>query len=194
MTIDAYPLCWPDGWPRTQPEARERTTFKVSTERAVTHLFGELRLMGASNVVLSSNVAVRRDGRPYASALEPKDCGVAVYWDDRRRRPMVIANDSWRTVRENIHALGLTVEAIRSIRRHGSSELLERAFGGFARLPAAPDPWSTLGIARSSANAESVKQRYRELAREHHPDKGGDAAAMASINAAFRQALAEVAA
>ena len=37
---------------------------------------------------------------------------------------------------------------------------------------------------------ESIKTRFRELAKRHHPDLGGDTATMQDINAAYLRALA----
>jgi len=37
---------------------------------------------------------------------------------------------------------------------------------------------------------ESVKARYRDLAKQHHPDLGGDTAVMQAVNAAYHAALA----
>lgn len=45
------------------------------------------------------------------------------------------------------------------------------------------DHLRTLGL-REPSSLEEIQQAYRELARKHHPDKGGDAAKMKSINAA----------
>ncbi len=36
-----------------------------------------------------------------------------------------------------------------------------------------------------------IKKRYRKLAMEHHPDRGGDTATMQEINAAYHAALAK---
>lgn len=36
------------------------------------------------------------------------------------------------------------------------------------------------------ASLDEITQHYRELARRHHPDTGGDAATMGRINAAYR--------
>lgn len=36
---------------------------------------------------------------------------------------------------------------------------------------------------------EEIKSRYRSLAMEHHPDKGGDTRTMQDINAAYQYAL-----
>jgi hypothetical protein len=53
--------------------------------------------------------------------------------------------------------------------------------------------WPTvLGLDRSSVTLKSVRDRYRELAKVHHPDAGGDHATMVEINEAIREAYAEL--
>lgn len=188
--IEAYPLSWPDGWPRRKAWERKPSAYQVEFAKARDELLRELRLMGARDVVLSSNVPLRRDGLPLANMRQPEDPGVAVYWTDAKRMPRVIACDVWRTVRENLRAVGIAIESIRSLERTGASEILERAFAGFARLPASSDHWGVLGIRKSTRAA--LDARYRQLTREHHPDRGGDPAIMASINAAYASAVAEV--
>jgi hypothetical protein len=194
--IEAYPLCWPDGWPRKQRYQRRSSQYHVEFATARDHLVNELRLSHARDVVISTNVPLRRDGLPLANMPQPADPGVAVYWTATRagkHESRNIACDAWHTVRENLRAVGLTVEAIRSLERTGASEILDRAYAGFARLPAgaADDHWSTLGLPKGWRTVEQITQRYRELAREHHPDRGGDPVRMASINAAYHQALSE---
>jgi hypothetical protein len=51
------------------------------------------------------------------------------------------------------------------------------------------DPWALLGLERSATEAE-VGETRRRLARESHPDLGGDVTAMQAINAAADQVLA----
>jgi len=47
------------------------------------------------------------------------------------------------------------------------------------------DHYATLGLDRGASAAE-IKERYRELAKRHHPDRGsGDDAELARINAAY---------
>jgi hypothetical protein len=48
--------------------------------------------------------------------------------------------------------------------------------------------WSVLGLP-ATATVEQVKHRYRKLALEHHPDRGGDNAVFEPILAAYKQAL-----
>ncbi|MEX2236512.1 MAG: J domain-containing protein [Dehalococcoidia bacterium] len=46
------------------------------------------------------------------------------------------------------------------------------------------DPFEVLGLP-SSATRDEVRARYRELARQHHPDAGGGTERMAEINSAY---------
>jgi DnaJ-class molecular chaperone len=46
------------------------------------------------------------------------------------------------------------------------------------------DPYQTLGVGRS-ADGNEIKRNYRELAKEHHPDKGGDPEKFKKIQAAY---------
>lgn len=48
------------------------------------------------------------------------------------------------------------------------------------------DPWSVLGVARD-ASSEDIKAAYKRLAREHHPDLGGDQEKFIAINQAYEQ-------
>lgn len=193
--IEAYPIYWPDGQPRVPESRRRHAVFKAGFAQARDELIAELGRMGAKEIVVSTNVPLRRDGLPYVDAGEPKDPAVAVYfWHGKRQ--LVIACDSYQKVKWNMRACGLTVEALRSIQRHGATELLERAFVGFAALPArggTERPWrEVLGVGPIAGQVEA-KAAYRELARKHHPDAGGDPVEMARVNQAWASAEAEFA-
>ncbi len=191
--IEAYPLAWPEGWPRTPAGQRKSSRYEVSFATARDQLLRELRLASSGfsssrDIVLSTNVPTRRDGLPYADMREPQDPGAAVYWTSRKGEPMALACDTWRTVRENVRALGLAIESLRQLERCGASAILDRAYSGFKRLPAPADPWAVLGV-RRGASRDELTARLRELAREHHPDKGGSSETMSRINAAYQEAL-----
>lgn len=111
MDVEAYPLTWPAGWKRTN--ARERARFKTTFAAARDELIRELTRMGASFPIISSNVPLRLDGLPKARDANPYDAGVAVYFQ-YKGKPMVFACDRWQKVEDNLHAICLTIGAIRS--------------------------------------------------------------------------------
>lgn len=192
MSAERYPLYWPEGQPRSRN--RYDAAFKVDFCRARDELLHSIQLLGGRGVVLSTNVALRHDGLPYANMPEPMDPGVAVYFDRRMGqdlKPFVIACDHYRKVRWNLRAVGATVEALRSIQRHGATSMLEQAFTGFAALPPAQTQkpwWEVLGVT-ANASADDVRRAVRELATTHHPDRGGDPSRMVEINQAYDQAI-----
>lgn len=54
-----------------------------------------------------------------------------------------------------------------------------------------PDPRVVLGFAPGQKlTAEQVKKRFRELARKHHPDRGGSLAKMQELNLAMDALMA----
>lgn len=185
MAIEAYPLCWPVGW--TRKKHPETSRFKVQYfARVRDELIREIELLRGTNIVLSSNLTLRRDGLPMANQRQPDDKGVAVYFT-RSGKQVAMACDRWDKVGDNIRALQLSIAAIRGIERWGCSEFMERSFTGFDALPEARqrDWWEVLGVEQGSSS-ETVRARYRQLARRAHPDtNGGDGTWMAEINAAF---------
>jgi hypothetical protein len=106
------------------------------------------------------------------------------------------ANWKRTTVRvaDNLAAVAATLDALRAIERHGGGSILERAFIGFAALPASIEkPWrETLGFGFSTPTAAMVEDKYRSLAKTHHPDQGGDHERMSELNLARAAALVEL--
>lgn len=202
----AYPLKWPEGWPRTPNYQRQRAGAKfghADFTTSVVRLERELHLLKATNRVLSTNLKLRMDGRPYAEESLLQDPGVAIYFQ-LRGRAMSMARDTYDRVRDNIRSLALAVEYMRGLERHGGSYMLERAFSGFGALPPpagsgnepalnwreelGPIPedmedWEVLAL---------IEARYRKKAKTVHSDQGGDDAAMIRLNAAVAQARKEL--
>ena len=190
-SIEAYPLCWPSGWPRMSPHARKTSRFK-SKSFAVARdvLMDELRKFGARDVILSTNIPLRQDGLPYSGYRQPDDKGVAIYFTLKGKK-MVFACDLWTRIEDNLHAIANTIDALRGIARWGSSDLLERAFTGFTALPAPPakKPWHVVLEVTERASPTTVRSQYRALALKHHPDRGGDPDHMAEITRAYTEAM-----
>lgn len=195
MTAEAYPLHWPEGWPRAK--RRARSGFGLGMTDARDHLMNQLALMGARYIVLSSNVALRRDGLPYANQPEPSDPGVSVYFQWHGKQ-MTFACDRWDRVRDNVRAIGKTVEALRGVKRWGASDMMERAFSAFEALPpprgkVTVSCWDHLGIPRGSS-ATDIEAAYRRQAKFAHPDHGGTREEWDALVEAVKSARKEIAA
>jgi hypothetical protein len=205
--IDAFPLAWPVGWPRSRE--RRRATFgtanrdparsyvmknRLSISGALDRLLAELDRLGAKSVVISTNVPVRLDGLPYSKAAEPADPGAAVYFR-LKEEPRALACDKWDRLADNLAALAKHIEAIRGQVRWGVGSL-ERAFGGYLALTAvgAKQPWWEILALRETATLAEVEAKRIELLQRHHPDKGGSHTRAAEINAAADDARRELAA
>lgn len=178
---EAFPLQWPAGRPRTKYP--ERSSFEVTLGRSIRDVQDEVRRLGGAQLVISSNLPLRRDGMPYANASQPADRGVAVYFR-YKKRPMCFACDRWNKIEDNMRAISHTIAALRGIERWGTGQMVEQAFTGFVALPAPEQPWQVLGLDTSTPTPEQIEDAYRRLAMRHHPDRGGDAQEMARINAA----------
>lgn len=206
----AYPLTWPDGWRRTAPSDRKiaqfgtrrgvpeyRTKRQVTVAEAVDRVRAELFRMGIEAIIISTNVEVRQDGLPYSNRREPRDPGAAVYWRAASGREQCMAIDRYDRVADNLAAIAATIEALRAIERHGGAEILDRAFRGFAALPEATamhPAWRVVfGFALNAAvTLEEMESKFRELARQHHPDAGGEEDQMRALIQARSQARAEL--
>jgi hypothetical protein len=183
--VTRYPLCWPAGRPREK--SRSRSRFKVASfTRVRDELLNELKLLRAQRVILSTNLRLRQDGLPLAGQSQPADTGVAVYFT-RNRREVCFACDRWHKIEDNMQAIRHTIEALRGVERWGTGDMVEAAFAGFAQLPVhtPPAPWYVVLGVPSHASTEQVNDKYRTLAKQHHPDRGGDEAKAKEINAAY---------
>lgn len=170
MKIEAYPLKWPGGWPRTtRPET---SRFKTTLAAALKNVNSSLKLFGSDSgravteIVISSNVSLGSDN--------PKDAGVSVWfmWDGELRS---IPVDKYKKVQENLQAIHLIVESRRTELRHGGLHILRQAFAGFKALPeraGGKNCWDVLGIPQSK-DRDKIMTRYRELLKTAHPDGGG---------------------
>lgn len=182
----AYPLHWPPFMPRT--EARKPDRFRSSTDKALNNVISSLRGFAKDsgkdvvNVVISSNVTLLVD--------DPPDPGIAVYftWD---KAPCCIAVDRYTTVAANVQAIHHVIEAERTKLRHGGLNVVRAAFRGYAALPPPSGEqrtwWQVLGFGDQPLLADA-EARYKELAKQQHPDKGGDAGAFDALTKAIRAA------
>ena len=115
MTTQAYPLKWPDGWPRISAHGRKRAKFSrfeqryqaqtsfsnarswtekkdLTIQNGTDRILDELSTMGVRDgqFVISTNLELRNDGQPRSGQRAPEDPGVAVYWT-RKGQQQVMA-------------------------------------------------------------------------------------------------------
>jgi hypothetical protein len=158
----------------------------------------EIKLLGGRNVVISSNLPVRGDGLPYANG-RAEDPAIAVYWQqpgEGGSMERVMACDVWRKIEDNLHAIVLSIGALRDLERWGSSSIVDRAFAGFSALPSvASIDWrcELMIDGFPPRTLEDARRAYREKARFHHPDVGGSVEAMTRLNEAWEAAQKELA-
>ncbi len=206
IPTDCYPLTWPLGVARTKSPVR--SAFASRTYSAATReVRAELEKLGARTIVISTNLA--------GDSVRNGDHGAAVYWTAPTAKagagrslwePHVITCDRYLRLESNLHAIALSLDALRGLDRWGAVRR-EQAFAGFRALPAgdagptAARPWrDVLGVPTDGwvATAPPIaviayaRDRHRDMIRQHHPDRGGDAARAAEINAALDQAVAEL--
>lgn len=194
MSASAYPLSWPDTFPRSK--AREKGQFRTTLAGALKNVETSMRAFSRdsgksiSGLVISSNVTL--------GVQKPDDPGVAIWftWDGLG---VCIAVDRYQTVEANLQAVHHIIEARRTELRHGTLALVRATFQGFAALPPPPGSatkktWrEVLGFGSVfRPTAEHINAKYREKARAVHPDAGGSTEAMAELNRARDEALKEV--
>lgn len=186
----AYPLQWPEHIPRSKQ--REKSRLKASLSTALKNVRTSLEQFGkdsgkpVSNVVLSSNVTLGID--------RPADPGVAA-WFTWEGMSICIPVDRYLTAEENLQAIHHVIEARRTELRHGTLHLVKATFQGFKALPPPPGAkskrpwWEVMGFSGLVIDRAVIEARFKQLAKERHPDAGGSAEAMAELNEAKREAL-----
>lgn len=184
-----YPLQWPGKVPRTKTP--ESSRFRTSLFDALNNVEESLELLAKDsgkkidNISFTSNVTLGQ--------MHPDDPGVCVYFDWGGNQ-MCVPVDRYETPEENLQAIYHLIEADRTKLRHGGYEfVMAEKRGDMAMLP---DPnqrdWrEVLGI-NGETSLEEVRKKYKQLAKQHHSDRGGDDQTMAIINQAWDAAKKEL--
>lgn len=191
MTINAYPLCWPQGFPRAQ--RRLGGAFKTSLAGALQNVEHSLKLFSQDSgkkieaLVISSNVTLGQQ--------RPPDPGVACWftWDGLQ---VCIPVDRYDKVEANLQAIHHIIEARRTELRHGGLAIVRATFTGFKSLPAPADekPWrEVFGFqANETVSRTLLDKAYRAQRSGAHPDKGGDDDAFRRVQKAYEAGCLEL--
>lgn len=186
---ERFPLDWPHWQERAPAYKRGRARFQQTPGAATDGLLYQVKGLGGTGLIISSDVPVTKDGRPYANARQPDDPGVAVYFDTKGGA-MVFACDRWDRLHDNVWAIAKTIEAIRGIDRWGTGQMRATALKGFAALPPPPSTphWSDILQVPRTASLETINAGYRQLAK-HAADLPADA--LVALNLAVEAARKE---
>lgn len=169
------PLTWPADEPRT-PIKRPSSPFQVTRHRTERQLEDELKRFRATEIILSYD-----RGRGGGA---PKDSAAALYFTLPGGRKISICCDLYKSQDDNVRAIYMVIESMRTIERYGGQHLSQKSFTGFAALPPPKDVWQILGISKGVGEAlsakmkrEFVQEAFRERVKEGHA-AGADMAAL----------------
>jgi hypothetical protein len=192
-------LDWPSGFQRTDDELRKQNnSFRISLRKAFDRMETELDRLGVDDYRYEFAAERRkRDQRPYANA-SPDDPGFVLHWT-MDGADYAIACDAYTRLRDNVRAAGLYLQEKRKMEQR-PVETGESEFAN-ARLPPADDAdviavgsgtpaHEILGVA-PDASEETVQEAAREQLLEAHPDHGGSADELETIQRAREAMLNE---
>ena len=203
----AFPLSWPDGWPRTPAHQRKDASHKftkasggpygrrsITIHEASTRLISELEKLGARGVTISSNLKLNNDGSPRSRQTIPDDVGIAVFFE--LEGPKVMARDAFSKPEHNLNSIAIALEGMRQLQRHGGGFMFAKAFDGFSALPPpdAKKTWrSILGFSETGrVTSEDAKQARNNLAKLYfEAGLKPDPVRMRDIVAAYEESKAE---
>jgi hypothetical protein len=184
-------------WPRDMTDfiERKRSPFKTRFEKTIILLRAELRHLSAPSGVIQAAFEERHidsSSGMFRADRKPLHPGVVVAADTRHGAQKWVCDDCDKWT-DNVHAIVLTLQRLRLADLYGVPKKGEQ-YAGWKMLPgpitlgpAAAPGMSIDQAARLMASAtdfpadkilrsSSVWQSaYREAARKHHPDRGGNA-------------------
>jgi hypothetical protein len=195
--------------------ARKRSQFDSSWTQTLELLAREIDHLGGRDVAIEIDVReqdLRLDGTLRANARTPEHPAVVVAFETRKHGPMLYRSDRFEASyrrgslgwQENVRAVALTLEALRSVDRYGATETGQQ-YAGFKALPAgrampashmtSDEAWAIIGsyqgrpIAdlRASYSEGELAAAYRRARAANHPDKrAGDRTLWDQVEAAAK--------
>lgn len=190
------PVIWPNGQ-RTPYTDRKRAQFKTASSRTmalltkeIQHLMGGWVAAAGEEVVICAGYQpheIRQDGMPRANA-RPADPAVVVQFKSKHG-PLTYACDTFTSYDDNLRAIALGLEALRTVDRYGITRSGAQYTGfkalasgestvaaGVAVLPPMTDEEAATFIrnhSRIGDQTAGLNDHYRSAARSLHPDNGG---------------------
>lgn len=186
---------WPDG----KAADRREAPFRASFSKTVRLLEKELSMLGAKDVVLELAIVetdIRRDGWVKENA-RPWSPGAILSFTSKITGPVRYPCDTFFGWQDNVRAIALALEALRSVDRYGVTKRGEQ-YAGWKALPSSTEPTLTTEIAAEIVSGFTARLpvdviNSRDAAREAvraarmatHPDRNsGDRSHWDNVDAA----------
>ena len=175
-----------EAWPGERTKIRQRSRFDSPWGKTLDLLDRELEHLNAKNIVIQADCErseIRIDGRLRANA-KLRSPGVILSFDSKHG-PLSYPCDRFTDWQDNIRAIALSLEALRTVDRYGVTRRAEQ-YKGWERLP--PPNQSPVRDAAALLNKfhdvplkailedrDVMMDAYRKAAIATHPDRGGSA-------------------
>lgn len=178
-------------WPADKPVTAERKNgpFRTSMSDAATRIETEVgaftrpgKNWRTTELWIYADADLGARNRFLANQKGLRDPRVAVQFDLDGKTYKIVA-DRYFEPWQNLAGITEYIKAIRAQERNGIFSA-DEMMASFAALP--PKRRWFAGL----KSREAVTDRYRELAKKHHPDAGGNSDDMAAINAEFAEVKA----
>jgi hypothetical protein len=124
-----------DQWPGERTKSRKASQFRVSFSQTIDLLERELGKLAARNIVIQADVEpgeIRLDGMLRADA-RPRSPAIVLSFDSRHG-PLSYPCDRYDDWQDNLRAIALSLEALRSVDRYGVTRRAEQ-YKGWTALP-----------------------------------------------------------
>lgn len=174
-----------DKWPEKPTVSRKASKFKTRWSDTCKLLERELLHLGCRRLVIQLDCdrsQIRQDGLPRADARARP--GVILAFQSKHG-PLRYPCDTFYDWQDNVRAIALALEALRTVDRYGVTKRAEQ-YKGWAALPSPNgDHWSTKEQAREFLKtilgkdlfaifANNDEQLLLRSEMKTHPDKGGN--------------------
>lgn len=171
-------------WDGPKPKSTYRySQFKSTLSKTLRLLSRELEMLKATKLVVLLDVSerdIRLDGTPRANARVGEPC-VAVSFESKHG-PVRMVTGEFGTWQDNLRAIALSLEALRSVDRYGVSKSGEQ-YRGWRAIPASTDAADLIVDVDHALEylgqwmvpgEDDVWSALRKALHATHPDHGGD--------------------
>lgn len=192
-------------WPgvATAYASRRRAQFSSPYSKTLALLEREISHLGGRDVLIQTyheKADIRIDGWPRANARVPSSPGVIVTFVKRGGQTLSFPCDRFMTWEDNLRAIALSLEALRTVDRYGVTKSAEQ-YRGFEALPRPTQHGPTTKseavevLGRESGHGEAfiefatpaeLEAAIRDAQRATHPDKGGSAGRFEEVQQAAK--------